>query len=62
MPDDDDPFDIDTRDTMPDVDDANDQSPLDDSLALASLSLQPVELIYLKKGPTHFHVYIETPS
>ena len=37
MPDDDDPFDIDTRDNMPDVDDANDQSPLDDSLALASL-------------------------
>ena len=37
MPDDDDPFDIDTRDNMPDVDDAIERSPLDDSLAFASL-------------------------
>ena len=50
MPDGDDPFDIDARDGMPDADDAFELSPLDDSLALASLSLLPVELIYLKKG------------
>ena len=59
MPGDDDSVD---RDGMPDVDDAFELSPLDDSLAFASLSSVPVELIYLKKGPTHFHVYIETPS
>jgi hypothetical protein len=37
MPDDDDPFDIASRDNMPDVDDAFELSPLDDSLAFASL-------------------------
>ena len=37
MPDGDDPFDRDTRDGMPDVDDAFELSPLDDSLAVASL-------------------------
>ena len=37
MPDGDDPFDIDSRDGMPDVDDAFELSPLDDPLAFASL-------------------------